>query len=70
MDEFKLNKGYAHESLDRTYVVMDMFEEYVAKHPFVGQTPELSRQAQEIIDRLFDLYQSIGREGDKYENIS
>lgn len=69
MDDVKLDVGFAHESLDRTFLVMDMFDEYVANHPFVKQTPELLTKAQELIEMMSDMYQAIGREYAKYENI-
>lgn len=69
MDGVKLDAGFAHESLDRTFLVMDMFDEYVVKHPFVGQNQELLLMAREITDKMSDLYQAIGREYVKYENI-
>lgn len=64
-----IDKWHAHESLDRTYMIMDMFDEYVIKHPFVDQSPELLAQARELESMMHDLYQAIAREGDKYEGV-
>ncbi len=70
MDKIELNKWYAHESLDRSYLVMDMLDEYVIKHPFVEQSPELLKQANDVMEKLYELYNAIAKEGIKYENIS
>lgn len=64
-----LDKWYAHESLDRTYMILDMFDEYVIKHPFVNQSHDLLAQARELESLMCDLYQAIAREGDKYESV-
>lgn len=64
-----LNEWFAHEALDRTYLSLDQFEEYVAKHPFIDQTPHLKEQAEKVISVMHDMYQMIGTESFKnYEN--
>lgn len=69
MYKTKLDKYHAHEALDRAYLSVDQFEEYVAKHPFVSQTQHLSEHADKVISMMGKMYQMIGTEIDKnYEN--
>ena len=69
MDEMTLNKWLAHEALDRSYLLLDQFEEYVAKHPFVAQTPHLKEHADNVISIMHDMYKMIGTESyNNYEN--
>ena len=69
-EEIELNTTFAHESLDRMYLIMDMFDEYVVKHPFVSQTPELLEQAQDLAEKMYLMYNNIGRVYSRYEDIS
>lgn len=64
----QLDKWYAHESLDRMYIVMESFNLFINEHPFVAQTPELKLLADDISDRLYQMYNAISIESDKYEN--
>jgi len=66
----QLDEGYAHESLDRMFVVMDMFNSYVREHPFVAMTPELEEKADRLSSALYDMYNAISSEGMKYESDS
>lgn len=66
----KLDQWYAHESLDRMYVVMDMFNLYVREHPFVSKTPELEQKADRLSSALYEMYNAISEEGLKYESDS
>lgn len=65
-----LDSWYAHESLDRMYVVMDMFNTYVREHPFVASTPDLEQKADQLSESLYEMYNAISAEGMKYESDS
>ena len=61
-EEVELNIGYAHEALDRAFLIEDMFDGYLVEHPFVSQNPHLKEQADKVSTALFDLYQMISNE--------
>jgi hypothetical protein len=56
----KLDEFHWHEALDRAYLAFEFFNERVADHAAVQSKPELKRDAEEIADRMFRLYQSLG----------
>ena len=60
--EVELNVGYAHEALDRAFLIEDMFDYYLLEHPFVSQNPHLKEQADKVSEALFDMYQMISNE--------
>lgn len=67
--EVVLDQWYAHESLDRMHLVMEMFNLYVHDHPFVEKTPHLKARAEKLSEDMMAMYQMIGREyGDYYED--
>lgn len=61
-EEVELNVGYAHEALDRAFLMEDMFDGYLVDHPFISQNPHLLEQADKVSEALFDLYQMISNE--------
>lgn len=61
-EEVELNVGYAHEALDRAFLIEDMFDGYLIEHPFVSQIPHLKEQAGKVSEELFTLYQMISNE--------
>lgn len=64
-----LDQWYAHESLDRMFLVMEMYGQYVLDHPFVEQTPELKERGDKLIEQMMEMYQHIGRVyGERYED--
>ena len=64
-----LDQWYAHESLDRMFLVMEMFNQYVLDHPFVDKTPHLKARAEKLSTDMMEMYQRIGSEyGDMYED--
>lgn len=66
-----LDSGFAHESLDRMFLIMDMFDQYVLDHPFVNMTPHLKVCAEKLSEDMAKMYQMIGVEyGDMYEGES
>jgi hypothetical protein len=52
--------GY-HELLDRSYMLMDNWETFIATHPTTLLDPERYRKAQEIADAMAAFYQLVGR---------
>jgi hypothetical protein len=52
--------GY-HELLDRTFLLMDNWESFIATHPATLLDPERYRKAREIADAMADFYQFVGR---------
>lgn len=65
-EDVKLDKWFAHEALDRVYLILDMFEEYVGRHPVISQTPHLIEKALEISDSMGKFYQLVSNETAKY----
>jgi hypothetical protein len=59
-DDMKLTPLHWHEALDRTSIVLDMFDRAVSCHPVIEQTPELQRLAEGAAAQLAALYQAIG----------
>lgn len=57
----KLTEYYWHEALDRSFVVSEMFEQFILYSPAVQQTPHLLQLASKISDDLGALYQAIGQ---------
>jgi hypothetical protein len=52
--------GY-HELLDRTFLLMDNWESFIATHQATLLDPERYRKAREIADAMADFYQLVGR---------
>ena len=50
----------AHEALDRTWIVLNMFEREVAAHRAVTRNAEAARLAELVHTSLFELYQHLG----------
>lgn len=68
-NDFNLNSGHYGEFLDRVYILMEHCNFAVASHPVTEHEPEMKKLVQEIMDRLYLLYQKSGeltvsREGD------
>jgi hypothetical protein len=53
--------GY-HELLDRTYLLMDNWESFIANHAATLLDPERYRKAREIADAMTAFYQWVGRD--------
>lgn len=49
-----------HELLDRSYLVMELFSQYVVEHHALEHMPELRGQAGAVHQALFDFYQAVG----------
>lgn len=49
-----------HEVLDRSMLVLELFSDYVADHPIVENDPTLKKLADEISEKLYNFYSTIG----------
>ena len=56
----QLDAFHRHEALDRSFLALEFFSEYVREHPAVHADPKLRRQAEAIVGRMYKLYQSLG----------
>ena len=56
-----------HEAMDRASVAMRHFDHFVNEHSVVQQHPELAAMAQDIIDRMYTLYNTISAMEDKFD---
>jgi hypothetical protein len=56
----KLDAFHWHEALDRSLLAFEFFSERVAQHVAVRSQPALRREVDEIADRMFRLYQTLG----------
>ncbi len=57
----KLDEFHWHEALDRSFLAFEFFSENVAEHVAICSSKQLKRDAAEISDRMFRLYQELGR---------
>lgn len=53
--------GFQHEAGDRAFVVGQHFNDFVQSHPFIKQRAELEALADQVSERLAELYQAIWR---------
>lgn len=51
--------GYQHQMGDRAYVAHQHFVDFVQRHPFIEQRPDLAALADRVDEALADLYQAI-----------
>lgn len=51
----------AHEVLDRAYMATEIFDGFVATHPFVTAHPELKEKAEKLSEALGEFYQLAGK---------
>lgn len=51
--------GFQHEAGDRAFVAQQHFVDFVARHPFVAERPELSTLAALADAAMAELYQAI-----------
>lgn len=64
--QITLDQWYAHESLDRMFLVLEMYNQYVLDHPFVHHTPHLKQRAEQLYEDMAKMYHEIGREYSNY----
>ncbi|WP_313533946.1 hypothetical protein [Haematobacter sp.] len=51
--------GFQHEAGDRAYVAHQHFVDFVQRHPFIEQRPDLAALAYRVDEAMADLYQAI-----------
>ena len=51
--------GYQHEAGDRSLVVAQHFNDFVQEHPFIQERPDLASLADQLGEKLGELYQAI-----------
>ena len=59
-DELNMEEFSWHEALDRTSLVLELFERSVCDHPVIRNMSDLQEKAVKISDLLSELYQDIG----------
>jgi hypothetical protein len=64
-EEPQLTISHFQEAMDRAYVSMVHFEQFVSEHLAVRRTPELANQAQVITEKMYDFYNAISALLDK-----
>lgn len=57
--EVELDEFHAHESLDRMFLIVDMFNLYVREHPYIEQDEELALKAEELSDQMYTFYNTL-----------
>ena len=55
----RLDEYHWHEALDRAFLAVEWFDEFVEKHPAVRRTPSLRKMARELTDGLASFYQAV-----------
>lgn len=59
-DAASLDSYHAHEALHTSLIVAEMFERYLAEHPYVQAHPALKAEAERLVAGLHGFYQRIG----------
>ena len=54
-----LDEFHWHEALDRSYLAVEWFSEFVEDHPAVRRTPSLRKMARKLTDDLASFYQAV-----------
>lgn len=57
-----INAGHYHELLDRTHIASTYIQMALGDHPLLARNPEFMALYEAAVDRLEELYQSVGRE--------
>lgn len=56
----KLDSGFYHEAMDRTYTITNFVDETLAQHPVYKKHKSLKKKITKIVDELATLYQVLG----------
>ena len=59
-DKPEINDGHYLELLDRTHVILSNVNDHLLEHPLTENDKELKRMFEQIIEALWDIYQTIG----------
>jgi hypothetical protein len=54
----ELTEFHKHEVVHTSHIIVSMFNDFIAEHPYVSQNKELSIKADVILDMLVNFYQS------------
>jgi hypothetical protein len=57
----KVDKGYLHEAMDRTSIITNNLEDYVAKNKAVKNIPKAKQKIREAINALAEAYKELGQ---------
>lgn len=57
----KIGKLYYHEALDRSYLIIQMVEDYLIKHPATNAHPEIKEKIEKAQELLSEAYQDFGQ---------
>lgn len=60
-EEIQLDQFHTHEALHMSAAIMNMVERELLNAPAIIHSPEWYKQTQEIFDRVYKLYDSIGK---------
>jgi hypothetical protein len=53
--------SYQIEALDRTHVVIETITAHILHHPFAEKHSDVKKKAEQALEILCDLYQTIGQ---------
>jgi hypothetical protein len=56
----KLDSGYYHEALDRSYIVANMIEDVLIDHPVIEKHKELRKRVKKALNLILETYQLVG----------
>lgn len=57
----KFNEGYYHEALDRTWLIIDMIQNYLLDHPACHKHLEIAQKIEKAQELLSEAYQDFGQ---------
>lgn len=63
-EQIKLDAFYWHEALDRSYMLIDMIQDYLLDHPVFEQNEKLKEKVEQAQMLLSEVYQEIGSRED------
>lgn len=56
-----MNKGYYHEALDRTHVIIQMIQEHLIEHKATQKHKTIKTKVEQAGQLLADVYQDFGQ---------
>lgn len=62
MDIKQIERDYLHELLDRTNLILDIFQTTIVEHEAVLKDCEAQEKCEEICEKIADLYQFFGQQ--------
>lgn len=67
MSDQEWNEGHDHEALHVCFILQGLLQEHVIDTPTCDKYPDVKASAEDIAERLADLYQLIGRKWEPLE---